>query len=56
MRLKTKITVTIVLLVLAVVGLTSSLYLDTLTRQVIRQVDDRANLVTQRVFSRRRMR
>jgi signal transduction histidine kinase/type II secretory pathway pseudopilin PulG len=50
MRLKTKITLIIVLLVLAVVGVTSLLYLQTLTQQVIRQADARANLVTQQVF------
>ncbi len=50
MRLKTKITLTIVVLVLAVVGETSWLYLRTLTQQVIRQADARANLVTQQVF------
>ena len=50
MRLKTKITLIIVLLVLAVVGATSLLYLQTLTQQVIRQADARANLVTQQVF------
>ena len=50
MRLKTKITLIVVLLVLAVVGVTSLLYLRTLTQQVIRQADARANLVTQQVF------
>src|ERR1700733_4596476 len=50
MRLKTKITLIVVLLVLAVVGVTSLLYLQTLTQQVIRQADARANLVTQQVF------
>ena len=50
MRLKTKITLVIVVLVLAVVGVTSLLYLRTLTQQVIRQADGRANLVTQQVF------
>src|ERR1700688_2635926 len=50
MRLKTKITLTILLLVLARVGETPWLYLRTLTQQVIRQADDRANLVTQQVF------
>ena len=50
MRLKTKITLVVVLLVLAVVGVTSLLYLQTLTQQVIRQADARANLVTQQVF------
>src|SRR5690349_4886841 len=50
MRLKTKITLTIVVLVLAVVDITSWLYLRTLTQQVIRQADARANLVTQQVF------
>jgi signal transduction histidine kinase/type II secretory pathway pseudopilin PulG len=50
MPLKTKITLVMVLLVLAVVGVTSLLYLQTLTQQVIRQADARANLVTQQVF------
>ena len=39
MPLKTKITLVMVLLVLAVVGVTSLLYLRTLTQQVIRQAD-----------------
>jgi len=50
MRLKTKITLTIVVLVLAVVGVTSWLYLRTLTQQVIREFDERANLVPQQIF------
>jgi PAS domain S-box-containing protein len=50
MRLKTKITLTTALLVLAIVGANSWLYLATLTRQVIRQSDDRASLVAQQVF------
>ena len=51
LHLKTKITLTIALLVLAVVGASSWLYLAALTRQVIRQADERAQLVTQQVFS-----
>ena len=41
LHLKTKITLTIALLVLAVVGASSWLYLAALTRQVIRQADER---------------
>jgi signal transduction histidine kinase len=50
MRLKTQITLTIALLVLAVVGVNSWLYLATLTRQAIRQAESGASLVTQQVF------
>ena len=50
LRLKTKITLTTALLVLAVVGVNSTLYVMTLTRQVIRQADNRAQLVSQHVF------
>src|SRR6202045_1420028 len=50
LRLKTKITLIMALLVLAVVGVNSTLYLSTLTRQVIRQADNRASLVAQQVF------
>jgi len=50
LRLKTKITLTISLLVLMVVGVTSWLHILTLTRQVIQQADGRANLVAQQVF------
>src|ERR1700730_8840319 len=50
LRLKTKITLIMALLVLAVVGVNSTLYLSTLTRQVIRQADNRASLVSQQVF------
>ena len=50
LRLKTKITVIIALLVLTVVGVTSWLHVLTLTRQVIQQADSRANLVAQQVF------
>ena len=39
LRLKTKITLIIALLVLAVVGVTSWLHVMTLTRQVIQQAD-----------------
>src|SRR5579862_10004257 len=49
-RLKTKITLTTALLVLAVVGVNSTLYVMTLTRQVIRQANDRAQVVSQHVF------
>ena len=50
LRLKTKITVTIAVLVLTIVGVTSWLHVMTLTRQVIEQADGRANLVAQQVF------
>ena len=47
LRLKTKITLIIAVLVLAVVGVNSWLYLATLTRQVIRLADNRASFVAQ---------
>ncbi len=50
LRLKTKITLTTALLVLAVVGVNSTLYVMNLTRQVIRQAKDRAQLVSQTGF------
>src|SRR5579859_3296208 len=50
LRLKTKITLSIAVLVLMVVGVTSWLHVLTLTRQVIEQADGRANLVAQQVF------
>jgi signal transduction histidine kinase len=50
LRLKTKITLTMAALVLAVVGVNSILYVMNLTRQVIRQADDRAQLVARQVF------
>jgi len=50
LRLKTKITLIVALLVLAVVAVNSGLYVASLTRQVIRQMNDRANLVAQHVF------
>ncbi len=50
LRLKTKITLSIAVLVLMVVGVTSWLHILTLTRQVIEQADGRANLVAQQVF------
>jgi hypothetical protein len=50
LRLKTKITLTTAALVLAVVGVNSTLYVMNLTRQVIRQADDRAQLVSRQVF------
>jgi len=50
LRLKTKITLIMALLVLAVVGVNSTLYVMTLTRQVIRQANDRARVVSQHVF------
>jgi signal transduction histidine kinase len=50
LRLKTKITLTTAALVLAVVGVNSTLYVMNLTRQVIRQADDRAQLVSRHIF------
>src|SRR6266853_1951918 len=50
LRLKTKITLIMAFLVLAVVGVNSTLYVVTLARQVIRQADNRARLVSQQVF------
>ena len=50
LRLKTKITIFIALLVLGVVGISSWLYLAQLTRQVIQQAEDRAVLVTKQVL------
>jgi signal transduction histidine kinase len=50
LRLKTKITLTTAVLVLAVVGVNSLLYVMNLTRQAIRQADDRAQLVARQVF------
>ena len=45
LRLKTKFTLTTSLLVLGVVALTSTLYVITLTHQVIRQAEDHAQQV-----------
>src|SRR6202790_4783484 len=50
LRLQTKITLTTALLVLAVVGVNSTLYVMNLTRQVIRQANERAQLVSRHVF------
>ncbi len=50
LRLKTKLTLITALLVLAVVAVTSWLYVATITRQVIRQADDRTKFVAQQVF------
>ena len=50
LRLKTKITLIISGLVLAVVLVNSWLYMATLTRQVIRESDNRARQVAQEVF------
>jgi len=51
LQLKTKITLTTALLVLAVVGVNSTLYVMTLTRQVVRQADSHALQVSQQVLS-----
>src|ERR1700730_3033794 len=50
LRLKTKITLTTAALVLAVVGVNSTLYVMNLTRHVIRQANDRAQLVSRQIF------
>src|ERR1700686_4576529 len=50
LRLKTKITLIMAFLVLAVVGVNSTLYVATLTRQVILQANQRAQLVSRHVF------
>src|SRR5580704_6743154 len=50
LRLKTKITLTTAALVLAVVGVNSTLYVANLTRQVIRQANERAQLVSRHIF------
>jgi signal transduction histidine kinase len=50
LRLKTKITLVTAFLVLAVVGVNSTLYVMNLSRQVIRQAEDRAQLVSRQVF------
>jgi signal transduction histidine kinase len=50
LRLKTKITLIMAFLVLAVVGVNSTLYVANLTRQVIRQANERAQLVSRHVF------
>jgi PAS domain S-box-containing protein len=50
LRLKTKITLTTAALVLAVVGVNSTLYVMNLTRQVIVQGEDRARLASEQVF------
>src|SRR5579863_554784 len=50
LSLKTKFTLAISLLVLAVVAVVSGLYLGQLTKQVLRQSEDRAVLVARQVF------
>jgi PAS domain S-box-containing protein len=50
LRLKTKITLFIALLVLGAVGISSWLYVARLTRQVIQQAEERAGLVTEQVL------
>jgi PAS domain S-box-containing protein len=50
LSLKTKFTLATSLLVLAVVTIVSTLYLARLTRQVLRQADDRARFVAQQAF------
>ncbi len=50
LRLQTKITLITALLVLAVVGVNSTLYVMTLTRQVIREANERAQLVAKHIF------
>src|ERR1700756_3103027 len=50
LSLKTKFTLAISLLVLAVVAVVSGLYLGKLTKQVLRQSEDRATLVAKQVY------
>ena len=50
LSLKTKFTLATSLLVLAVVTLVSTLYIARLTRQTLRQADDRARFVAEQVF------
>src|SRR6202034_3984937 len=50
LSLKTKFTLAISLLVLAVVTAVSALYIARLTRQTLRQADDRARFIAQQVF------
>lgn len=50
LSLKTKFTLAISLLVLAVVAVVSGLYLGQLTKQVLRQSEDRANFVAEQVY------
>jgi PAS domain S-box-containing protein len=50
LSLKTKFTLAISVLVLAVVAVVSGLYLGQLTKQVLRQSEDRASFVAQQVF------
>jgi PAS domain S-box-containing protein len=50
LSLKTKFTLATSVLVLAVVAVVSGLYLGRLTRQVLRQADDRARFVAQQLF------
>ncbi|HEV2299586.1 MAG TPA: ATP-binding protein [Candidatus Acidoferrales bacterium] len=50
LSLRTKFTLATALLVLIIVALISGLYVVTLTRQVIRQADDRAGFIAQQVF------
>lgn len=54
LSLKTKLTLNTALLVLGVVALIASVYVVTLTRQVIRETNDRARFVTQQVFMQAR--
>ena len=50
LSLKTKFTLAISLLVLAVVTAVSALYIARLTRQTLRQADERARFIAQQVF------
>src|ERR1700733_9443309 len=50
LSLKTKFTLATSLLVLAVVGVVSSLYLGRLMRQTLRQANDTANFIAQQVY------
>jgi len=50
LSLKTKFTLATSLLVLAVVTVVSGLYIARLTRQTLRQADDRAHFVADQIF------
>src|ERR1700735_3751350 len=51
LSLKTKITLVISLVMLAAVTVVSALYIARLTRQTLRQADDRARFIAQQVFT-----
>jgi len=51
LSLKTKFTLAVSFLVLTVVTAVSALYIARLTRQTLRQADDRARFIAQQVFT-----